>query len=52
MTTSEFINQVGPFYLATSGPLLLVHSQWRGSERKGEGEPTRVSFGDPPVGSP
>ncbi len=27
MTTSEFNNQVGPFYLATSGPLLLVHSQ-------------------------
>ncbi len=27
MTTSELFTQVGPFYLATSGPLLHVHSQ-------------------------
>jgi len=26
-TTPEFINQVAPFYLATSGSLLHVHSQ-------------------------
>jgi hypothetical protein len=27
VTTPEFLNQVGPFYVATSGPILHVHSQ-------------------------
>ncbi len=27
VTTPEIFNQVGPFYMATSGPLLHVHSQ-------------------------
>ncbi len=26
VTTTDFFNQVAPFYLATSGPLLHVHS--------------------------